>query len=247
MDSRLRYSCVVLVFAAGAQLTSPFCSNSVVGVNRGGSPTFFRCMKRERLSSKTSMPPLGMIVSPFDNGSETETESSVESSSNSEEEILDLTWDNVDLVLEEMRPFLIQDGGNVAISDIDGPVVKLELQGNCGSCPSSTMTMRMGLERKLRERIPEIQEVVQAIPDGPELNEEQIDVVLDGVRPFLQVAGGTIRCVSITGIGGFSPVIMLKMEGKARKLRSVQKEIVQRLQRHFMIPMLRIEFDEDPF
>lgn len=49
--------------------------------------------------------------------------------------------------------------GNVAVAEIDGPVVKLELQGNCGSCPSSTMTMKMGLERRLKEKIPEISEV----------------------------------------------------------------------------------------
>lgn len=49
--------------------------------------------------------------------------------------------------------------GNVVVSDIDGPVVKLELQGACGSCPSSTMTMKMGLERRLKEKIPEISEV----------------------------------------------------------------------------------------
>lgn len=53
--------------------------------------------------------------------------------------------------------------------EIDGPVVKLELEGACGSCPSSTMTMKMGLERRLMQRIPEISEVVQSIPDGPEL------------------------------------------------------------------------------
>lgn len=45
------------------------------------------------------------------------------------------------------------------MAEIDGPVVKLELQGNCGSCPSSTMTMKMGLERRLKEKIPEISEV----------------------------------------------------------------------------------------
>lgn len=54
--------------------------------------------------------------------------------------------------------------------EIDGPVVRLELEGACGSCPSSTMTMKMGLERRLIQRIPEISEVVQSIPDGPELN-----------------------------------------------------------------------------
>ena len=41
---------------------------------------------------------------------------------------LELTWENVDMVLEEMRPYLLQDGGNIAISKIDGPVVRLELQ-----------------------------------------------------------------------------------------------------------------------
>ena len=96
----------------------------------------------------------------------------------SEDELLELTFENVDLVLDEMRPYLIQDGGNVRIEEIDGPVVRLQLEGACGTCPSSTQTMKMGLERRLRERIPEIQEVVQAMPEGPELSEEQVDVVL---------------------------------------------------------------------
>ena len=96
----------------------------------------------------------------------------------SDDELLELTFENVDLVLDEMRPYLIQDGGNVRIQEIDGPVVRLQLEGACGTCPSSTRTMKMGLERRLRERIPEIQEVVQAMPEGPELSEEQVDVVL---------------------------------------------------------------------
>lgn len=59
-----------------------------------------------------------------------------------------------------MRPYLKADGGNVRLAEIDGPVVKLELEGACGTCPSSSMTMKMGLERKLKERIPEIAEVI---------------------------------------------------------------------------------------
>lgn len=69
------------------------------------------------------------------------------------------------------------DSGNVVVSEIDGPVVKLELQGACGSCPSSTMTMKMGLERRLKEKIPEISEVIQAMPEGPALTEANIDGV----------------------------------------------------------------------
>jgi Fe-S cluster biogenesis protein NfuA len=64
-------------------------------------------------------------------------------------------------VLEEMRPYLLADGGNVAVSEIEGPNVYLQLQGACGTCPSSAMTMKMGLERGLKEKIPEILDVIQ--------------------------------------------------------------------------------------
>ena len=73
---------------------------------------------------------------------------------------LALTPENVETVLDELRPYLMSDGGNVEIVDIDGPIVQLRLQGACGSCPSSTMTLKMGIERRLRERIPEISEVI---------------------------------------------------------------------------------------
>ena len=76
---------------------------------------------------------------------------------------LALTLENVETVLDELRPFLVADGGNVEIAEIDGPVVKVRLQGACGSCPSSTMTLKMGIERKLKEMIPEISEVVQVL------------------------------------------------------------------------------------
>ena len=78
-------------------------------------------------------------------------------------ETLPLTNENVETVLDELRPFLISDGGNVEIAEIDGPIVKVRLQGACGSCPSSTMTLKMGIERKLKEMIPEISEVVQVL------------------------------------------------------------------------------------
>ena len=86
------------------------------------------------------------IVSPFDS---TDDDAATTTADKKSEGPLDLTWDNVELVLDEMRHFLIQDGGNVAIQEIDGPVVRLELQGACGTCPSSTQTLKMGLgERK---------------------------------------------------------------------------------------------------
>ncbi len=74
---------------------------------------------------------------------------------------MSLTHENVERVLDESRPYLVADGGNVSISKIVGPIVYLELEGACGSCPSSSTTFKMGLEQKLMEVIPEIQEVVQ--------------------------------------------------------------------------------------
>ena len=78
-------------------------------------------------------------------------------------EVMELTNDNVETVLDTLRPYLMADGGNVELVELDGPIVRLRLQGACGSCPSSTMTLKMGIERKLRESIPEIAEVQQVI------------------------------------------------------------------------------------
>ncbi|MEC4804310.1 MAG: NifU family protein [Jaaginema sp. PMC 1079.18] len=79
---------------------------------------------------------------------------------------MSLTPENVEEVLDELRPYLMADGGNVELVEIEGPIIKLRLQGACGSCPSSTMTLKMGIERRLRERIPEITSVEQVI-DAP--------------------------------------------------------------------------------
>jgi len=79
------------------------------------------------------------------------------------DETLALTTENVEKVLDELRPFLMADGGNVEIAEIDGPIVKVRLQGACGSCPSSTMTLKMCIERKLSEMIPEVSEVIQVL------------------------------------------------------------------------------------
>ena len=78
-------------------------------------------------------------------------------------ETMALTLENVEKVLDELRPFLMADGGNVEVVELDGPIVKVRLQGACGSCPSSTMTLKMGIERKMRESIPEVREVVQVL------------------------------------------------------------------------------------
>ncbi len=64
-------------------------------------------------------------------------------------------------VIEQIRPFLKADGGDVEIVEItEGGTVKVRLTGACGHCPMSTMTLRMGIEKKLKESVPEVKEVV---------------------------------------------------------------------------------------
>ena len=69
--------------------------------------------------------------------------------------------EKVEQALEKIRPMLMADGGNVDLVEVtpDG-VVKLKLTGACGSCPMSSMTLKMGIERILREEVPEIKEII---------------------------------------------------------------------------------------
>ena len=82
-------------------------------------------------------------------------------------------------VLDEVRLGLMADGENVALHEIDGLVVVLKLQRACDSCPSSTMTLKMGIETRLRDKIPKIMEVEQIldIETRLELNEENVEQV----------------------------------------------------------------------
>ncbi|MBW6509911.1 MAG: NifU family protein [Desulfuromonadales bacterium] len=65
-------------------------------------------------------------------------------------------------VLDMVRPALQADGGDVELVDVsDEGVVSVKLTGACGSCPMSTMTLKMGIEKNLMAQIPEVKEVVQ--------------------------------------------------------------------------------------
>jgi len=68
----------------------------------------------------------------------------------------------VEAILDQVRPTLQADGGNVELVDVsaDG-IVSVRLTGACGSCPMSTMTLKMGIERTLMANLPEVKEVVQ--------------------------------------------------------------------------------------
>ncbi|MGB2705522.1 MAG: NifU family protein [Candidatus Omnitrophota bacterium] len=70
--------------------------------------------------------------------------------------------EKVEKALEEIRPALKADGGNVELVDVtEEGIVKLRLTGACGHCPMSTYTLKMGIEAKLKEKIPEVKSVEQ--------------------------------------------------------------------------------------
>ena len=68
---------------------------------------------------------------------------------------------DVETVLNQLRPSLQADGGDVALKEIsDEGIITVELQGHCRGCPYSQMTLKNGIERILKEKIPEVKEVV---------------------------------------------------------------------------------------
>ncbi|KAL5854500.1 hypothetical protein ACOSQ4_004302 [Xanthoceras sorbifolium] len=140
---------------------------------------------------------------------------------------LPLTAENVESVLDEIRPYLIADGGNVALHEIDGNVVRLKLQGACGSCPSSVTTMKLGIERRLMEKIPEVV-AVESVADeetGLELNEENIEKVLEEIRPYLVgAAGGSLELVGID-----EPIVKVRITGPAAGVMTVRVAVTQKL------------------
>lgn len=143
------------------------------------------------------------------------------------EQGLELTEENVELVLDDVRPYLMADGGNVEFVEIDGPVVYLRLQGACGSCPSSMTTMTMGIQRRLMEKIPDITDVVQVEDEnvGLELTEENVDMVLGEIRPYLVgTGGGGLELEELDG-----PIVKVKITGPAASVMTVRVAVTQKL------------------
>jgi Fe-S cluster biogenesis protein NfuA len=68
--------------------------------------------------------------------------------------------DKVNIAIDELRPFLLADGGDMELVEItDDPIVRVRLLGACSSCSMSVMTLKAGLEEAVRKAVPEIQSV----------------------------------------------------------------------------------------
>jgi Fe-S cluster biogenesis protein NfuA len=68
--------------------------------------------------------------------------------------------ENVEKILEQIRPSLQADGGNVELVGVKDGIVSVRLTGACGGCPMATITLKAGIERILKSKLPEVKEVV---------------------------------------------------------------------------------------
>jgi Fe-S cluster biogenesis protein NfuA len=151
------------------------------------------------------------VVSPFDQPIYATT---------ADGQALEFTRENVDKVLEEIRPYLISDGGNVSVERVDETTrnVYLKLEGACGSCPSSTVTMQMGIERVLKENFKDLGEVIRVEEEGEEkpteLTYQVVEQEVNRIKPAIVAMGGLVDIVSVDPIG----VVEIKFRG-ANKVR----------------------------
>ncbi|MFO8013309.1 MAG: NifU family protein [Phycisphaerae bacterium] len=67
--------------------------------------------------------------------------------------------EQVENVINEIRPMLQADGGDIELVDVEDGVVKVRLRGACAGCPGAQMTLKMAVERKLKEQVPEVERV----------------------------------------------------------------------------------------
>ncbi|MCJ7652404.1 MAG: NifU family protein [Actinobacteria bacterium] len=68
--------------------------------------------------------------------------------------------EKVEEVLAKIRPMLQRDGGDVELVEVEDGIVKVRLTGACGGCPMAAMTLKRGIEAKMKEEIPDLKEVV---------------------------------------------------------------------------------------
>ena len=68
--------------------------------------------------------------------------------------------EKVEAALAKIKPSLQADGGDVELVEVKDGVVKLKLTGACGCCPMSQMTLKMGIEKILKQEVPEVKEVI---------------------------------------------------------------------------------------
>lgn len=111
---------------------------------------------------------------------------------------LELTEENVDKALDEVRPYLVADGGNVELVSIEDGIVVVRLNGACGTCASSSATMKGGIEKLLRQKFGDaVEEVVNVSGELEEMSVETIEGHLEKLRKSITSYGGEVSVESL--------------------------------------------------
>jgi len=136
---------------------------------------------------------------------------------------LAFTPETVDEVLNEIRPYLIADGGNCRVVSVDAASgdVELQLEGACGTCPSSTVTMKQGIERVLRENFgARLGQVISVQPVAAELlTVDMCEKLLAPVRPAVEGLGGSVKVTSVEDATG---TVTLKYSGPDKLVYGIE-------------------------
>ncbi|KAK3280899.1 hypothetical protein CYMTET_11301 [Cymbomonas tetramitiformis] len=136
----------------------------------------------------------------------------------------EMTVESVDRALDEVRPYLISDGGNVEVVSVKDGAVALRLAGACGDCPSSTTTMKMGLERRLREVFGDaVTDVYQVQLVEPDSTVDTVNTHLDFLRPAISNYGGSVEVLKVE-----NGVCEIKYEGPEVIWEGVSTSITDR-------------------
>lgn len=144
---------------------------------------------------------VGGVVSPFAAAAAaamTSEEGVVDADADADAPRLELTAENVDKALDEVRPYLVADGGNVELIKIEDGIVVVRLNGACGSCASSAATMKGGIEKLLKQKFgAAIEEVVNVSGELEEMSVEKLEEHLDKLRKSIASYGGEVSVESL--------------------------------------------------
>ena len=150
-------------------------------------------VRRSSRESRGSADASASVVSPFAEAAKEEDAGAVDDSPK-----LPLTMENVDEALDEVRPYLVADGGNVELVKIEDRIVVVRLNGACGTCASSSATMKGGIEKLLKQKFGDaVEEVVNVSGELEEMTIETIEEHLEKLRKSITSYGGEVSVESL--------------------------------------------------
>ncbi|KAL7435766.1 hypothetical protein ACHAXH_006297 [Discostella pseudostelligera] len=206
------------------------------GGEGGGQMTMGDTPNNDNLGWGMNRSEMPDVISPFETNNNNKNNATIARKQSSspiidDGEPLELGIENVDKVLDDVRPYLISDGGNVCVQNVDLETgnVYLLLEGACGSCASSTVTMKMGIERVLKEKFGDrLGEVIQVEPGGAgdegaggkpsELTIEAVQAEVNRMSAAITAMGGVVRVVSVDPIG----VVEIEFRGPNRVKKGLE-------------------------